>query len=107
MTITNRYEYVYICSPYRGDVEKNVERARAYCKSATRAGFIPVAPHIYLTQFMDDNLNTSRRIALEMGLVMLEKCIEVWVFGDNITDGMRGEIEHAQEKGIPVKYWRG
>ena len=37
---------VYICSPYAGDVEANVENARRYSCFAVDAGYIPIAPHL-------------------------------------------------------------
>ena len=48
---------VYICSPCRGDYENNIQRAKEYSRAAVEKGVIPVTPHIYLTQFMDDNLS--------------------------------------------------
>lgn len=41
---------VYICSPLAGDVERNQEKARTYCRFAVDSGCIPIAPHIYFTQ---------------------------------------------------------
>ena len=35
---------VYICSPYRGDPERNAERARRYSRFAVDQGMIPLAP---------------------------------------------------------------
>lgn len=34
---------VYICSPYSGDVEKNVEAAQKYSRFAVDTGYIPIA----------------------------------------------------------------
>ncbi|MCW1085664.1 hypothetical protein OJ920_10850, partial [Streptococcus anginosus] len=45
---------VYICSPYSGDTEANVELARQFCGFAVSAGKIPFAPHLHYPQFMDD-----------------------------------------------------
>lgn len=45
---------VYICSPLAGDMVKNQENARTYCRFAVDAGCVPIAPHIYFTQFMND-----------------------------------------------------
>ena len=43
---------VYICSPYAGDVSKNVENARNYSRFAVDKGYIPVAPHLLFPQFL-------------------------------------------------------
>lgn len=38
---------VYICSPYSGDVENNVELARAFCAHAVARNKIPLATHLH------------------------------------------------------------
>lgn len=96
--------YVYICSPLRGDFEKNIENAIAYCRAAFRLGYIPIAPHIYFTQFVDDENDAERKIAMRTGAEMLLACSEVWVFGLNDpSEGMLEEIALARKHGIPVK----
>lgn len=44
----------YICSPCRGDYEKNITKAQEYCREALLEGLLPIAPHVYFTQFIDD-----------------------------------------------------
>ena len=65
---------VYICSPLAGDMVKNQENARTYCRFAVEAGCVPIAPHIYITQFMNDNDRRERDLALFMDIVLLSKC---------------------------------
>ena len=72
---------VYICSPYAGDVERNVNMARVYSRFAVRNTCIPIAPHLLYPQFMDDGRPAERELALFMGMVLLTKCEQVWVFG--------------------------
>ncbi len=97
---------VYICSPYRGDMAGNVQRAREYCRFAVKKGAIPYAPHLLMPQFMDDDDEDERNLALFMGQVMLDKCAELWVFGTCITEGMQGEIERAKGKRKRIRYFR-
>ena len=33
---------VFICSPFRGDMEGNARKAAAYCRMACEQGFLPV-----------------------------------------------------------------
>ena len=35
---------------------------------------------------------------------ILEACDELWVFGERISDGMAGEIVHAKEHCIGIRY---
>lgn len=94
---------VYISSPYRGEREKNTENACLYSRVALNKGYIPFVPHLLYPQFMDED--TERSKALYMGLVMLDKCTEVWVFGDRISDGMKAELERAGKRHKRVRYF--
>ena len=55
---------VYICSPYSGDTEKNVVNACRYSRFAVDRHCLPITPHIYFTQFMDDNVPEERNTAI-------------------------------------------
>lgn len=94
---------VYICSPYKGDVEKNVQNARDYCRVATERGYIPIAPHLLFPQFLNDSVPEDRELGMFMGLVLLTKCKEMWVFGEVVTEGMAAEIDSAKRKDIRVR----
>lgn len=58
---------VYICSPLAGNVEQNQKNARRYCRFAVDSGYIPLAPHIYFTQFMSDRNPRERNLAMFHG----------------------------------------
>ena len=75
-----RKRLIYICSPLRGDIEKNIQKAQGYCREAVDLwpDVIPIAPHVM--------------------------CDELWVYGiNNPSEGMKKEIAYAKEHGIPVK----
>ena len=93
---------VYVCSPYAGDVEKNVMNARAYSRFAVNREVIPIAPHLLFTQFMDET--TERDLAIFMDIALLSKCKELWVFGTP-TAGMQKEIDYAKRKKITIRYF--
>lgn len=46
---------IYVCSPLSGDYGNNIEKAKNYSRLVVLRGFIPVTPHIYFTQFLDDS----------------------------------------------------
>lgn len=94
---------VYICSPYAGDVEQNTAAARKYCRFAVDKGAVPLAVHLLFPQFMSEE--TERKLALHMGEIILTRCKELWCFGGRISDGMKGEIEAACRRGMPVRYF--
>ncbi len=99
------YPIVYICSPYSGDTERNVENARKYSRFAVENQCLPIAPHIYFTQFMNDELPEERNMALSMNQILLRKCTELWAFGDIISKGMKAEISYAKRKHIKIRWF--
>lgn len=92
---------VYICSPYSGDPPGNTERARRYSRFAVDQGAIPIAPHLLLPQYMQEE--TERDLALLMDMVILDRCKELWVFGNFISAGMQAEIQRARKKRMKIR----
>ena len=84
---------VFICSPLRGDIEGNIKKAKEYCREEALKGNIPIAPHVYFTQFLDEMNDDERRLGIFMGIELLKQCDELRVCGDVISEGMRQEIE--------------
>ena len=100
----NKYRpLVYICSPYSGEIEYNLSRARGYCRLAVSKGYIPLAPHLHYPQFMDDGDSEQRKLGLLFALVLLGKCDEIWVFGSRISEGMARELEAAERRSILIR----
>ena len=96
---------VYVCSPFSGNLESNVENTRRYCRFAVDSGFVPFAPHLLFPQFMYDEVPEERELALFMGIVMLTKCAELWVFGERISKGMSKEIHKAEARNMLIRYF--
>lgn len=94
---------VYICSPYAGDTERNTFKARAFSRFAVEKKCIPLAPHLLFPQFVDEE--TERWLGLKMGIVLMGKCEQVWVFGDVISAGMAAEIEKARKQQKRIRYF--
>lgn len=96
---------VYICSPYSGDVERNIKKARSFCRFALEQNCIPIAPHLLFPQFMDNDKPKERELAMFMNIVLMGKCSEVWVLGDIISSGMAREIEKAKKRRQKIRYF--
>jgi len=95
--------FIYVCSPLRGDIYRNIKKAVGYSLFVYKKGGIPLAPHTIFTQFLDDNIAEQREAGIEMGLQLLLKCEELWAFGDRLSEGMIIEIAAAKSFGIKVK----
>ena len=65
----------YICSPCRGDYEKNIIKAQEYCREAMNDGLLPLAPHVYFTQFVDDTNPEERKLGLPE---FIENVLEIY-----------------------------
>ena len=96
---------VYICSPFAGDIEANVEAARRYSRFAVDEGYIPIAPHLLFPQFLNDADPKERELGLFFGNALMSKCSEVWVFGSHISSGMEAEINRAKWKNYHLRYF--
>ena len=99
-------KFVYICSPCRGDYKKNLQQARDYCREIVKKwpDVVPIAPHLYFLQFLDDTVPNERSLGMEAGIALLDMCDEIWVYGlSSPSEGMKAEIEYAKEHGIPIR----
>lgn len=94
---------VYVCSPLRGDIKRNINKAKGYSRFVYAEGGIPLAPHIIFTQFLDDEDEDERKAGIEMGLKLLSVCDEIWAFGEKLSEGMNTEIGIAKKLGIKIK----
>lgn len=102
----NQTDLVYICSPCRGNVSENLNLAQMYCTLALSRGCTPIAPHLMFRGLLNDNKPKEREQALAIGIQLLSFCSEMWVFGNTITEGMRGEITYATKHNIKIMYKR-
>ena len=104
---------IYICSPFRPQSQdpheadrelfENLFRARNACELVKDLGAIPVCPHLYIPQFLDDELPEERELGMQLALAALRRCHAVYVFSEHITPGMVREIAEAAKRDIPVK----
>ena len=96
---------VYICSPFAGDIDGNTKKARQYCRFAVEQNAIPLALHLLFPQFLDDSISAERELAMQMNLVLLGKCSELWVFGSTVSRGLAVEIERARQRNQRIRYF--
>lgn len=107
---------IFVSSPYRPTAEdeetrksqlaSNIRRATIACKFITLAGMEPLAPHLYFTQFLDDNDAAAREQGMKLGEDWLAMSDEVWAFTgshNDISEGMLREINQADKLGIKVR----
>ncbi len=94
---------IFICSQYRGDIEENTNKARKYARFAAQCGYSPVVPHLLFPQFLDDSKADERIKGIELGILQMKQCDEIWIFGTEISKGMEYEIEKAKGMNIVAR----
>lgn len=91
------FKKIFICSPLRAlspeGIARNQARAIQLARAAALQGHIPIVPHIYFTQFLQEDSEAERDLGIRMGIHLLSMCDELWVHGDP-TVGMQMEIDH-------------
>ena len=95
--------FVYVCSMYRAKTSderlQNIELAKYACERVIQMGAIPIAPHLYFTRFLDDNVEFERDFGMEAGKKMMEMCSSFFVLtvDEEISEGMDEEIKYMTE----------
>lgn len=88
---------VYICHAFSADPKRNARRVAGICAAIASESVLPIAPQIYLPEFISES--TDRALAMTLCIALLSVCDEIWVYGD-ITTGMEVEIEYAKQHNI-------
>lgn len=100
-----KHPVIFICSPLRGDMERNLENARRYGRFVYEQDSIPFAPHLLYPQFLNEHVEEERNAGICMGVEMLSFCDELWAFGEAVTAGMAIEIAAARAMGKTVRHF--
>lgn len=90
---------VYICAPLGGDVTKNLQKVKEYTRYALICGTAPVVPHFYALCLNDRNPKECE-IGMTAGRSLLWFCDEMWIFGDEETEGMKSEMQFCKNLNI-------
>ena len=95
----------FVCSPFAGSVQENIQNARRYSRFAYISGYMPITPHLMYPRFLDDKQSKERQDGMEMGLRLLDLCEELWVFGEHYSSGMQREISHALGTHMTIRFF--
>lgn len=96
---------IFVCSPFAGCIQENVQNARRYSRFAYISGYMPITPHLMYPRFLDDKQYKERLDGMDMGLRLLDLCEEIWVFGDHYSSGMQREISYALGKRMTIRFF--
>lgn len=93
---------VYICAPLTDQPEKDLAQAKRYAGYALKCGTAPVVPHFY-AECISGTRKQMRELIQATAMTLIWICDEVWVFGDQTTDGMSAEIRCAKTLNINIR----
>ena len=93
---------VYIYAPLNDQPEQDLAQVKRYAGYALKCGTAPVVPHFYAECSPGTN-KQLRQLIQATALSLIWVCDEVWVFGDQLTDGMSAEIRHAKALNINIR----
>lgn len=103
---------VFVCSRLRAEtyVERVQNKRAAYgaCLEVIAAGHAPFAPHMFYTNFLNDDDPREREAGIACGQTFLAACDETWVYGSNPipSAGMQSDIRESERRNIPVIFRR-
>ena len=101
---------VYVSHPIKGDKAGNIEKIIKIVRSINLflPDIVPLTNYIADCLALDDDVKEERNKGLLNDAAILKSGIvdELWVFGDEITEGMHIEMETAKAVGIPIKYFK-
>lgn len=95
---------VFIGRPISGDVKGNSQKVLEICRDVHTKDIIPVAPYLVSLEYLDDDVTEDRELGIEANHECFRRGYvdELWLFGEKISEGMKGEIALARELGIPI-----
>lgn len=100
---------IYLCSPLRATATRTMDQhladAHAFARFIVSQGHFPLAPHLILTQYLDDTIPAQRSEGIRLGLEAIFRCEEVWVLviGGRVSEGMVREMRSARAAGLPLR----
>lgn len=98
---------VIIESPFAGDIEKNIEYARACLRDSLLRGEAPFASHLLYTQpgVLRDEVPEERVHGIAAGFEWRALAQKTVVYTDlGITPGMEKGVAHAAATGSIIEY---
>ncbi len=100
---------VFLESPYAGDVEQNINYARACVRDSLLRGETPVAPHILFTQdgVLRDSVPNERQFGISAGFFWRDVSDATVIYIDRgLSRGMLEGVHDSISKNVPVEVRR-
>ena len=95
---------IYMAHKVSGDVENNLAKAKLWLRWIEKHHDVAVvASWITECEVWDDDNLEHRAAGLRRDFAVIERCDELWLMGDRVSDGMKKETDHAEKHGLVVR----
>lgn len=98
---------VILESPFAGEVESNIQYARAAVRDSLLRGEAPIASHLLYTQpgILNDDIKEERQHGINAGLAWGRVAEKTVVYTDkDVSRGMICGIQRAVDEGRPIEF---
>ncbi len=96
---------VIIESPYAGEVQLNVEYARAALRDSLARGEAPFASHLLYTQVLDDLVPEQRSQGIAAGFAWGQRAaLHAFYVDRGISGGMRSALARVLDEGLAYEF---
>jgi|ERR1035437_771838 hypothetical protein len=94
---------VFVAHPISGDVEGNIRKVIAICKSIHSKIVIPIFPGLLWMQYLGDS-DVDKDLTDDTDRQYFRRPLfdELWLYGDHISEEMKKKIALAEKHGIPI-----
>jgi hypothetical protein len=81
-----------------------MQKVFAICEQVHREGHTPIAPYLIAPTHATDGVLKNREFGVWANLTTFEHGYvdELWLYGEEISEGMKIEVTLAKKLGIPV-----
>ena len=86
----------YITAPWGADSRENQEKAADYCRQVYEAGYSPICPLMFTSQFLRDAVPQEHQDGLDIAQDYLRRSRVLVVCGDTVTEAMKNDIATAE-----------
>lgn len=95
----------FVASPYAGlDVERNEQFAIGLCRQiALETGYLPFAPHLYFTRFLNDKVPAERELGISYARTMQEIAVRCGFFVPPWRDRFSVGMVHEHNLAVALR----
>lgn len=95
----------YICHPVSGNIAENIADIERIMLERHKPDNIPFAPYLTALRYLKDDIPEQRALGMAANVEFFRTrtITKVYVCGEQVSSGMRGEILLAFDQAIPIE----